>query len=105
MPYIIQNFFILVAPTLFAASIYMTLGRIIRSVRAEKHSLIRLDRLTKTFVLADVMSFLVQGGSAGLMFQSSTVKVGECMVVVGLFIQIVMFGLFAFTAMIFQVRC
>lgn len=104
MPYIFQNFFILVAPALFAASIYMTLGRIIRSVKAEKHSLVRVTRLTKTFVLGDVMSFLVQGGSAGLMFQSSTVKIGEAMVVAGLFIQIVMFGLFAITAMIFQVR-
>lgn len=103
MPYIIQNFFILVAPALFAASIYMTLGRIIRALKAEKHSLVRVDRLTKTFVLGDVMSFLVQGGSAGLMFQSSTVNIGQGMVVAGLFIQIVMFGLFALTAVIFQV--
>lgn len=103
MPYIFQNFFILVAPALFAASIYMTLGRIIRSVKGERHSVIRVSRLTKTFVIGDVMSFLVQGGSAGLMFQSSTVKIGEAMVVGGLFIQIVMFGLFALTSIIFQV--
>ncbi|KAF8861032.1 RTA1 like protein [Acephala macrosclerotiorum] len=102
MPYIIQNLFILVAPALFAASIYMTLGRIIRSIGAEKHSVIRVNWLTKTFVYGDILSFLVQGGSAGLMFQSSTVKMGEGMVVGGLFIQIVMFGLFALTAVIFQ---
>ncbi|KAN0117846.1 RTA1 like protein [Hyaloscypha variabilis] len=104
MPYIFQNFFILVAPALFAASIYMTLGRIIRSVKGEKLSLVRVDRLTKTFVIGDIMSFLIQGGSAGLMFSSSTVNIGQAMVVGGLFIQIIMFGLFALTAVIFQMR-
>lgn len=54
MPYIIQNLFILVAPALFAASIYMTLGRIIRVVNALHLSLIKPTRLTKTFVLGDV---------------------------------------------------
>ena len=103
MPYIFQNFFILVAPALFAASIYMTLGRIIRSVKGEKLSLVRVDRLTKTFVIGDIMSFLIQSGSAGLMFSSSTVNIGQAMVVGGLFIQIIMFGLFALTAVIFQV--
>jgi RTA1 like protein len=103
MPYIIQNFFILVAPALFAASIYMTLGRIIRAVKGESLSLVRINWLTKTFVIGDIMSFLVQGGSAGLMFSSSTVNIGQAMVVAGLFIQIIMFGLFALTAVIFQV--
>ena len=104
MPYIIQNFFILVAPALFAASIYMTLGRIIRSVKGERLSLVRVNWLTKTFVIGDIMSFMIQGGSAGLMFQNSTVKIGQAMVVGGLFVQIIMFGLFALTAVLFQAR-
>ncbi len=103
MPYIIQNFFILVAPALFAASIYMTLGRIMRAVKGEDLSLVKVGRLTKTFMTGDVISFMIQGGSAGLMFQSSTTKIGEDMVVAGLFIQVIMFGLFAITAMLFQV--
>lgn len=49
------------------------------------------------------MSFLIQGGSAGLMFQSSTLKIGQAMVVSGLCVQIIMFGLFALTAVVFQV--
>lgn len=40
MPYIIQNLLILVAPALFAASIYMTLGRIMRAVKGERLSLV-----------------------------------------------------------------
>lgn len=104
MPYSIQNVFILVAPALFAASIYMTLGRIVRSVRGEQYSIIRIQWLTKTFVLGDVLSFLVQGGAAGLMVTGSHAKMGENIVLAGLFIQIIMFGLFAITAMIFQSR-
>ncbi|KAH8686093.1 RTA1 like protein [Tricladium varicosporioides] len=104
MPFIIQNMFILVAPALFAASIYMTLGRIIRSVNAEKYSLIRVNWLTKLFVLGDVMSFMIQGGSAGLMINSNTASAGEKMVVAGLLIQVIMFGLFVVVALLFQSR-
>jgi hypothetical protein len=103
MPFVIQNVSILVAPALFAASIYMTLGRIIRCVKAEGHSLIQVSRLTKTFVIGDVLSFLIQGGSAGLMINTNTESIGKGMIIAGLFLQIIMFGLFAITAIIFQV--
>ena len=64
--YILENIFILLAPTLFTASIYMTLGRVIRRVGAEHLSVIRVSRLTKTFVWGDVLSFVVQGNSSSL---------------------------------------
>jgi hypothetical protein len=104
MPYAIQNAFILLAPAMFAASIYMTLGRIIRSVKGEGYSIIRVNWLTKTFVLGDVFSFMVQGSAAGLMVTGNNLRLGEDIVVAGLFIQIIMFGLFAVTAIIFHVR-
>ncbi|PMD60113.1 uncharacterized protein K444DRAFT_612747 [Hyaloscypha bicolor E] len=50
------------------------------------------------------MSFVVQGGSAYLLFSSSTVNIGQEMVVGGLFIHIIMSGLFALPAAIFQLR-
>lgn len=104
MPYAIQNTFILLAPAMFAASIYMALGRIIRSVKGEDYSIIRVNWLTKTFVLGDVFSFMVQGSAAGLMVTGSNVRLGEDIIVAGLFIQIMMFGLFVVTAIIFHVR-
>jgi hypothetical protein len=78
----------------------MTLSRIIRAVKGKKYSLMHASHLTKTFVLGDVISFSVQSGSAGLMFQSGTVRIvgEEEMVVAGLIIQIVTAGLFALTA-------
>lgn len=100
----IQNVFLLLGPTLFAASVYMTLGRIIRSVHAEKHSLVPIKWLTKIFVMGDVVSFLVQGGASGLMATGNNVKMGSNIVVAGLVIQVVMFGLFIVTSIVFEVR-
>ena len=58
-PFIIQSILLLVAPALFAASIYMILGRIIVAIDGEKYSLIKKRWLTKIFVASDVLSFLV----------------------------------------------
>jgi hypothetical protein len=62
-PYIIQALLILVAPALFAATIYMELGRIVTLVDGDSYTLIRKKWLTKIFVSGDVLSFMVQ--SAG----------------------------------------
>lgn len=67
MPYALQSLFILLAPSLFAASIYMILGRIIRLTHGDSRSIIRPSRLTKVFVLGDVLSFLIQSGGNSLM--------------------------------------
>lgn len=104
MPYAIQNIFILLGPALFAASIYMCLGRTIRGIRADHHSLIRPRNLTRTFVTTDVLSIMVQGGAAGLMVTGKNPKLGKGIVIAGLMIQIVAFGFFAVTAVIFQRR-
>ncbi|KAI1372818.1 RTA1 like protein [Hypoxylon crocopeplum] len=104
MPYAIQNSGTLLAPALFAASIYMTLGRIISSVRGWSYSIVPVTWLTKTFVLGDILSFAIQGGAAGLMVTGNNAKLGEDIVVLGLVVQIVMFGLFAVTAWIFHRR-
>lgn len=67
-PYIMQSVLILIAPALFAASIYMILGRIILLTEGEHHSLIRRKWLTKIFVFGDVASFMLQ--SSGMRLSS-----------------------------------
>ncbi|KAB8202894.1 RTA1 like protein-domain-containing protein [Aspergillus parasiticus] len=104
LPYCVQNVFILLGPVLFAASVYMTLGRIIRSVQAEHHSLVRVGWLTKVFVLGDVLSFVIQGSAAGLMATGSNAEMGKNIVIVGLLVQVIMFGLFIVTSIVFQRR-
>ena len=59
-PYIVQSLLLLLAPALFAASIYMVLGKIILFVDGDRYCLIRKKWLTKVFVAGDVSAFLLQ---------------------------------------------
>lgn len=106
-PYIIQSVLLLVPPSLFAASIYMTLGRIIRGLGpvAEQYSLIRVSWLTKFFVCGDVFAFLVQAGGAGMMSAGEDMgTTGNNIVIAGLVIQILFFGFFVIAAIVFHRR-
>lgn len=104
MPYCIQNIFILLGPALLAASVYMVLGRIIVAFKGQRHSIISVRWLTKIFVIGDVVSFLVQGGAAGMMISADLASLGNKLVIFGLLVQVIMFGLFIVTAIIFQAR-
>lgn len=104
-PYIAQSILILVAPALFAASIYMILGRVIRSTGGERHSLIQPERLTRIFVAGDVVSFLTQVIGGGLQaVKSFNRTTAERIVLGGLLLQILIFGIFAIVAMIWHRR-
>lgn len=104
MPFIIQSIFVLLAPTLFAAAVYMVLARIIRSVNGEKYSPIRINLVTKIFVTCDILTFFIQGGGGGLMAQSSMAKMGQYIILAGLILQIITFVLFLTTAVVFERR-
>ena len=100
-----QNILLLIAPTLFAASIYMTLKRVICSVHGEHLAIIRPTWLTRLFVLSDVVSFFAQASGGGFQasknFNKTTAKY---IILGGLLVQILGFGLFAATAMTWHVR-
>lgn len=102
-----QSTLILVAPALFAASIYMELARIVHMIEGDKALFIRRTWLTRIFVCGDVLSFLMQASGAGLLAtgnDANAQNTGEGVIVGGLFAQIVFFGLFVITAMIFHIR-
>jgi hypothetical protein len=65
-PFMMQSVLLLVAPALFAASIYMELGRIVLMVEGERSLFIRRTWLTKLFVTGDVLSFLMQSSGESL---------------------------------------
>lgn len=105
-PYITQSLLLLVAPALFAASIYMILGRIILVTDGETHSMIRQKWLTKVFVIGDVVSFLAQGSGGGLMAgrSANSYNLGKWVITAGLVMQIIFFSFFVFTASTFHRR-
>lgn len=59
-PYVMQELLLLLAPSLFAASIYMVLGRIVRVSKGESQSPIPARWITRVFVVGDVLAILGQ---------------------------------------------
>lgn len=105
--YIIETLLLLLGPALFAASIYMVLGRIIRLLDAEHLSWVPTKRLTKIFVSGDVLSFLTQCGGGGILASAndkSTQDIGRNVILGGLAIQILFFGCFIVTISVFHYR-
>jgi RTA1 like protein. len=64
--YAIQQLLILLAPILYAASIYMVLGRIISFLHGEHLSYVPVRLMTKIFVGGDILSFILQGAGKQL---------------------------------------
>lgn len=117
---------ILVAPPLFAASIYMTLGRVIIGLNCQEYSIVPVRFLTKIFVVGDVISFLLQcggmcwfydvflflfvdtnffpGGGYMAAGSLSAMKIGANIVIGGLAIQLLFFGFFVVVAAVFHWR-
>lgn len=106
LPYVIQSLLILLAPVLFAASVYMYLGRIVLAVEGQKLLIVPARFLTKIFVTGDVVCFLIQSAGGGLLAGTKTpnVKLGEGLILAGLILQIVIFGLFVMIAGSFHSR-
>ncbi|KAI1630076.1 RTA1 like protein-domain-containing protein [Exophiala viscosa] len=106
-PYIIQVLLILLAPILFAASVYMFLGRLVRAAGGQQYSIIRVTWLTKIFVIGDIFCFLVQAAGASMLVNATDkdgIDRGQNIILGGLVLQILFFILFITTAVIWHVR-
>ncbi|KAF4157734.1 hypothetical protein CNMCM6936_003258 [Aspergillus lentulus] len=104
--YAIQTLLVLLAPTLYAASIYMILGRTIKFLHAERLSPVPTRWMTKVFVAGDILSFILQGAGGGVMSAGSanSQDIGTYIIVAGLGVQLLFFGVFVFVACIFHFR-
>ncbi|KAL2782547.1 RTA1 like protein-domain-containing protein [Aspergillus keveii] len=103
-PYILQTMLLLIAPTLYAATIYMELGRIVLLTNGEVHCFIPRKWLTKIFLLGDIISFVMQGAGGGIMASGGldALKNGEHIIVGGLVVQLLFFSLFVITSVKFH---
>ncbi|KAI3006402.1 hypothetical protein CBS147346_3693 [Aspergillus niger] len=104
--YSVQTILILLAPPLYAASIYMVLGRLITFLRAAKLSLVPVRWMTKIFVVGDVIGFVAQAAGGGIM-ASGTIEnynLGEDVTVAGLAVQLAFFSVFIVNCGIFHRR-
>jgi hypothetical protein len=110
IPYVLQSTLLLLAPVLFAASLYMTLSRIIVAVDGGRFSYIRPRWLTRIFVAGDAFTFLVQASGAGLRVKAGSgdadtnPNLGTNIIVGGLILQIAVFGIFIVAGVSFNRR-
>ncbi|KAJ5475367.1 hypothetical protein N7539_008433 [Penicillium diatomitis] len=103
-PYIMQSLFIILPPSLYAATLYMIYGRIVLFVNAPEASMIPPARVTKVFVCGDVIAFFLQAGGGGMMAQASMANVGQKIMLLGLFTQLLFFGVFLVISLVFWKR-
>ncbi|RAK81097.1 RTA1 domain-containing protein [Aspergillus fijiensis CBS 313.89] len=104
--YSVQTILILLAPPLYAASIYMVLGRLIIYLRAERLSIVPVRWMTKIFVTGDVVAFVMQAAGGGIMASGtvSSYNLGEHITVGGLCVQLAFFTFFMGTCALFHRR-
>ncbi|EXJ74394.1 uncharacterized protein A1O5_02690 [Cladophialophora psammophila CBS 110553] len=104
--FVLQSVLILVAPALFAATIYMELGRIILLTDGAAHSILNPRWLTKIFVAGDVFSFLMQASGGGIMASGteSSMNTGKNIIIGGLVIQVIFFSFFVTVGLTFHLR-
>lgn len=104
VPYILQSMFIILPPSLYAATIYMTYSRVVTYIGKPHLSIIGPQKVTKVFVIGDVAAFLLQLAGGGMQTINSMRSVGQKILIVGLFVQLIFFGFFLCVSGTFQLR-
>ncbi|KAF3039552.1 hypothetical protein E8E12_007511 [Didymella heteroderae] len=106
--YIAQTLLIFLAPTIFAASVYMFLGRIVLATGHMQASILRPTWLTKIFPGGDILCFLTQAAGAAMLVKPNASKatrvLGKAVVLAGLIIQLFVFGFFVIVVANFHIR-
>ena len=97
---------ILASAPLLSATIYMTLGRLIRSLDATHHAVLNPRWTTKIYVVIDIGSFVCQIMGSAMQTQGGAegAKTGVTVVVAGLGTQLAAFALFVVMAALFHRR-
>lgn len=98
---------IVVAPAFLAAQDYMIIGRVMSYVGKE-YGYINHTKITKIFVGADVFAILTQSSGGALLASADgdidKMKLAQKVLLFGLALQVITFGIFAFVAIAFDVR-
>jgi hypothetical protein len=94
LPFILSTLLIMGAAPMLAATIYMSLKRIVNALDASKYSPISLRWVSKLFVLFDVACFVSQIAGSAMRADASSASTGTTLVMVGLITQVVIFFIY-----------
>lgn len=105
--YVLYLLLNLPAPIFLAATMYMSIRRIIESLEANELSPLRPSLISKLFVAGDIVCFAVQMAGIGLSVTTSASlqRTGGVVVVIDLVFQILVFLVFVILAWKFFSRC
>ncbi|KAG8683083.1 hypothetical protein FRC11_013993, partial [Ceratobasidium sp. 423] len=104
--YAVMNLIILLSPCAFIAGVYMLLSRLAYHLDAVDLLAINARRLTKIFVISDVVTFWVQAGGGGLTAsQDDNMRnIGSKVFLGGLIAQLISFLIYTFVFALFVHR-
>lgn len=102
--YALQNIFILLPPSLYAATLYTTYSRLVVLVDDPQASIIRPQMVTNFFVCTDMFSFLATAGGGGMMAVKEMASMGKKFEILGLALQLFSFCIFLLVAGMFRYR-
>jgi len=94
--YAISSFLITCMPAFFLAFHYIVYGRLLLHALGSRHSVIRPNIVSTVFILSDVVTFLVQGGGAGLQVTANKRALGRNMFKFGIILQAASYFVFIF---------
>ncbi|KAL6948782.1 hypothetical protein ACO0QE_001255 [Hanseniaspora vineae] len=106
--FVVETVLILIAPVLISATIYMLFHRLLKYLNVPENSRIGIifknSLMVKFFVAGDIISFLLQVAGGAMTAEESTMHLGEKLVIIGLIVQLVSFGVFLFVQTHFTLR-
>ncbi|THZ98569.1 RTA1 like protein [Aureobasidium pullulans] len=102
--YALQNIFILLPPSLYAATLYMTYSRLVVLVDEPQASILRPQMVTNFFVCIDMFSFLATAGGGARISVEEMAPTGKKLEILGLALQLLSFCLFLAIAIVFRIR-
>ncbi|KZV87505.1 RTA1 like protein [Exidia glandulosa HHB12029] len=105
--YIAEYLLVVLSPCAFIAGTYVVLGRLARYLRADQYLLIRPSRVTLTFVLSDIVTFVIQaiGGTVAIATEDpDKIKLGGNLFKAGIILQFVSFAFFTMLLIVFTTR-
>ncbi|CAC9887209.1 unnamed protein product [Aureobasidium pullulans] len=98
------NIFILLPPSLYAATLYMTYSRLVVLVDEPQASILRPQMVTNFFVCIDMFSFLATAGGGAMISVEEMAPTGKKLEILGLALQLLSFCLFLAIAIVFRIR-
>ncbi|KAH9045410.1 RTA1-like protein [Lactarius pseudohatsudake] len=105
--YIAENLFVILPPCAFIAADYVLLGRLARYLGSGKHLIIPSSRITVTFVMSDITTFLIQATGGAVSVGATTMKfqqLGSHIFLGALIIQLISFLIFTLIFLRFVYR-